>query len=442
MTESSVEKNLIPKRFPIADGDMAVLIMREVGDMVIHLIAEGDGRFDESRLQTAISALMDAQPVLGCRLELGWRWHHWVRRDDLSSLNHVRVVVVEEEKKEEALVQAMVPGLDPEKDPLVQAVILRGATDTLCLRVSHVIADAGGTKQLAYQLSDFYRQLAWREYPDFEPNLHGDRETTQLNEQFGWRDLGRIWKRLLHDVWLRGLPKGKYRLPTKSAAPAEKTYQFARLSEEEFRMLKARCRSLNVTFNDLWIAAHMRAVDRFHPYEGKRRYRFQATADLRRYLPSGEGGGICNLSGFIYLNLGTSLGETFEETARRLHKQTSNLKQNLIGLGDLYHLGRILRMFPAAWTESFLRFGFRNMYKAIAPPYTNMGQVDPQRFVFDDVRLSNVFTTASVTWPPFYVSGVTGFGERMTLSAGFCQSSWSKEENTEFFRLVLEELGL
>jgi NRPS condensation-like uncharacterized protein len=71
-----------------------------------------------------------------------------------------------------------------------------------------------------------------------------------------------------------------------------------------------------------------------------------------------------------------------------------------------------------------------------------MGQVDPQRFVFDDVRLSNVFTTASVTWPPFYVSGVTGFGERMTLSAGFCQSSWSKEENTEFFRLVLEELGL
>jgi len=58
------------------------------------------------------------------------------------------------------LVDFLADPLDYLKGPQVKALLLRSATDTLCLKVCHLAADAWGVKKYADLLAAIYRELA------------------------------------------------------------------------------------------------------------------------------------------------------------------------------------------------------------------------------------------------------------------------------------------
>ncbi len=121
--------------------DRAQFCTRAMCDAQIHCIISFNGRVDMERMSRAVRLTLDAEPVLGCRFVKRWWRPYWERRDDLDSIKLCEFT--EKADIEQEVKQFLTTPIDPCKDPLVQVQILRSVTDTLCIKVNHVVADAG-----------------------------------------------------------------------------------------------------------------------------------------------------------------------------------------------------------------------------------------------------------------------------------------------------------
>ncbi|MFO7697154.1 MAG: hypothetical protein R6X16_08355, partial [Anaerolineae bacterium] len=66
-----------PDRLHSVPGDVVVYYQRVMCSDLLHLVARVDGHLDQPRLRQALRLSLDAQPVLGCHLEMddaGWFW--------------------------------------------------------------------------------------------------------------------------------------------------------------------------------------------------------------------------------------------------------------------------------------------------------------------------------------------------------------------------------
>jgi len=169
--------------------DQAEYLDRVICNQQIQCVIEVGGRVDEARLTRAVRLAYDAEPALGCRFVERRRGPFWQRRDDIDRLVLCTV-------KDCASAGDVAHGLDefllepgdPRRDPLVRVRVLRGETDTACVKVDHIVADTGGAKDLIYLLCEIYERLG--DYPGYEPaaNARGDRSLRQVLERVSLPD--------------------------------------------------------------------------------------------------------------------------------------------------------------------------------------------------------------------------------------------------------------
>lgn len=432
----------MPSRLPAVFGDQALYLMRLMGDMQLHCVVSLDGRIDEGRLSRAMRLVMDAEPVVGCRYELRWWKPRWVRREDLDGLTLCEVREIgPSDRLEREVRDYLADPTDPCVDPMLTAKILRlgNGTDTVCFKLNHLMADAGGTKELMYLLASIYNNLGKDPAYRPEPNLRGRRTFRQLKERFGFKDRLKIWRRAARNHRMRVKPRVHWSVPTSGEAKGPeapgRTYLFLRVGPDTFRAIRAFGLERNATINDVVVAALYRALlDELRPGPDVP-LRMITTADLRRYLKTGQAEAICNLSGFVYLNLGTGPDLSFEELVDRVRDQMTELKADMIGLGDSVVLPAFLRAIPFGWLQRVARRLFLEKPPAmhLEPGLTNMGRIDPARLVFQGLNVRDAFLTPSVAYPPYFILGMTGFGESLTIEAGFCESGFDREMVARLF---------
>ena len=167
----------LPGRIRAPMGDWTMGLLRTVNDATLHVVISLDGPVEEARLARAVRLLLDAEPVLGCRfVPSTWR-PFWQRRDDLD---HVPLCRRIDSPPSAELGTLLADPVDPLRDPLVRLTILRGQTDTLWLRISHLAADGAGARDCAHLLAAIYSALAAD--PEFRPmpNLDGRRSLRQV----------------------------------------------------------------------------------------------------------------------------------------------------------------------------------------------------------------------------------------------------------------------
>ncbi|HEY7386956.1 MAG TPA: hypothetical protein VH640_00480, partial [Bryobacteraceae bacterium] len=128
----------IPQRLPAVALDRLMYVNRLCYDPQLHYVLKLEGRLDEARVRRAVRLAMDAEPVFGCRY-VPRKKPFWERRNDLDSLPLCEVVETTEVQRE--LERFAARPSDATRDPLVEIRIVRGASDSLCLKVSHVPAD-------------------------------------------------------------------------------------------------------------------------------------------------------------------------------------------------------------------------------------------------------------------------------------------------------------
>lgn len=213
------------------------------------------------------------------------------------------------------------------------------------------------------------------------------------------------------------------------------TILIKRLDQNQVRAMKAFAKKHNGTLNDILVAAMIRAlVDMARP-DDDAVIRYVGTVDLRRYLPKGQGESICNLSTFYFLNLGKDIGSGFMEAFARTKQGIDKLKNKYFGLS--FNLFGYLQVwwFPYAWLVAFMRYFFIKgaEIENLAPALTNMGPIDPAKLDFGALSVSYADLIVPIGKPQGFVPGVSGFGDRLTISLGYYESAFKKQDVDAFF---------
>jgi NRPS condensation-like uncharacterized protein len=428
----------IPERFPAASADQAAFLLRGGCDMQTRVVIALAGRIDDARLARALRLVMDAEPVLGCRFVERWWRPIWERRDDLDELDLTTVVPTTAETAEERLQEVLVGEADPAKLPQIRALVLRGETDTIVLKHNHEVADGVGTQEILALWAGFYRALAADPGVRATPNL-GSRSMRQIARAMTLRDKAGIVRRSFRDGRKRRTPPGNWRVPSRDGEPIARRFVLRRVEGERFRQVVAFAGETGVSVNDVLVAAYFRALKGFARPDPNLPARMRMPANLRRHLPSGKGEAVCNLSSGFVIHLGNDVGATLADTARKVFSEIRSQVDDYIGLGDWALLPLVFHGVPYAWLRRLIGRTTERIAKNPLPPhFSNVGRLTAPEF--GGPAVTDVAMLGPVLYPPHFEFVVSGFGESLTASAGFCETGITRQEVGELIDRFVGEL--
>lgn len=442
----------IPARQRCVASDRAISLLRESCDAQVHVVVRLAGHVEERRLARALCLLLYTEPVLGSRIVPGRR-PFWERLPDLDRLPFCDLVEPAAPgaagEAEETRYLASSP--DSERLPMLRLrVFRRPEGDTLALKVNHLATDGGGSKECAYRLCALYNNLA--DAPDLDPtpNLSGRRSLRQVADQLGlWERLD-LLRRFVAEQRRRRRPARFWRVPyregcVRGAAATGRTYLRRRIDGEAFRRAKAYGADHEATVNDLVNAAYVDGLLSWIRPAADVPLRLRNTVDLRRYLPGGRTEAVCNCSSFTYQNLGPACagGTDLPTLVSRVREEMRAQKAGPLGLPDWAVTAPVLHLVDE---ERIARFVRTHMVagkapEALTPSLSNIGRIHPERLWFGAARPVDAFATASVAYPPFWVVCATGFGDSLTLSAGFCESGLAPGDVSRLLDRMVEQLS-
>ena len=406
-------------QYKTASQDLMNFITRANADQQLHVIFYCRGRLDENLLARAMRIAMDCEPVLGCRFIQHGNRTTWERRDDLDRLALCPVVATQ--MSEPALMAFVTQPADPSCDPLVQARLFRGPQDdTLCLKVNHVVADGGGTKEAAYLVCACYNRLL--EDPTYTPALGRPGARSQLGffRQAGLKNMIQYRPRTFK------LRSSQFSLPIQATDAPQRAFGLRRLSASQFQALKDYGRRHGATINDLILTALYRAFfDLSTPPQGIP-LPVQVSIDLRSFLPPAHPQTICNLSGGLFPAIEYRPGETFADTLEQVKAQMQRWKSRRPGL-----TGAML--IELAMLQGFTRANamVANMTKAntgqVNPLLlSNFGALDAARLRLGPTEIQDVTLLGPIMLRNGFMLTASTYNQQMTLASGYCTGRLSR----------------
>jgi NRPS condensation-like uncharacterized protein len=217
------------------------------------------------------------------------------------------------------------------------------------------------------------------------------------------------------------------------ALPFILTYKLPR---SRFHVLKDYSKKRHVTINDIILAAYFRALYRVLGRHQDKSLAIPCAIDLRRFLPEGKAGAICNLTATIICDIGADVGDSFDATVVKVKRDMDEKKNNFSGLGGLAMLGVLIKLLPYEIAKKLFRDKFINPLIFL----TNIGVIDRGRLVFDNLQVSDAFVTGSIKYPPYFQLALTSFNESITFSVAIYGSDNDREQVRNFFSMMNDEL--
>jgi NRPS condensation-like uncharacterized protein len=403
-------------------------------DEQLHYVLKFKGHLDEVLFRRAIRVAMDAEPVFGCRY-VPDKKPYWERRNDLDSLRLCDVVETDDVQRE--LERFAARPSDATRDPLVEACIVRDASDSLCLKVNHVPTDGAGAKELLYLIAGLYRALEKDPSYRAAPNL-GHRGFGQLFRRFGWR---RSLAAITHPPLAP--PKNVWQFPTGDLQDIG-TRKFAarRLDPLQSKALREYAIETGGTLNDVLLAALFRALWRFLDFACDLPQPVWVPVDFRGYLPSGKTGAICNYIGMMYPALSRIHGEPFEGTLQRL-------QQNSLSAENRERFALFFSLLIALTHHCFLeRRGLRMERiarktletRSTAVHFSNNRTLSLPKLDFGlPIIDADQFVSAAI--PPGLLLAVLLFRGSIKFAITYFDRAMKTEDVERFFDIFLEELS-
>ena len=383
-----------------------------------------DGRLNWDKLTRAVRLSLDSEPVLGCRIRDTGPQAVWEPRTDLDTLELCSQTDASGSANAvEAEVQRFVGELyDFDRHCQLRVRVIHADTDTLCIKAEHAATDAAGMKRYTRLLAQIYNDLFHYRNHVPQPARWENRSLEQVLQSPAAAPF--LAKEITEPAeWVA--------LPYQSAPAGPPEVLVRRLSPERFSLLKKYARKQQATVNDVLLTAYARAIG------PRARLRDQCvainmTTDLRRYLPAGDSGAVCNLSGMNPVIFPFQPAETFEETLCKVSNETKKIKQNGPGLQSAQG------MFPLAaanFPELNSAFGqsFEQMRQSgyTNPWFSNLGIMADRPLEFGLQAVVDYYMVGPALYSPGLILLAGTYADTLTLTFNYFpatfDASWFKK---------------
>jgi NRPS condensation-like uncharacterized protein len=385
-------------------------------DQTIRLLMELDGTLDVPRLRHALRHLLESEPVLQCRFVPGLFRAYWRSRDDVDELETSPRLelcsLVRTDDPRGAARQFMTAGIDPRVDPLVQIGVFRAATDTICVKVSHVAMDGGGLKKLMERLTTAYRGLARDPGSVLPLDLALDRDQGQVLSGFSFRERMRAF-------FTQPFHEKRWHFPFLDGEPSEITFSERTLSLR-VPELSARAKARGATLTDALITGFVRSVFALTETPVAVPLPFTVTIDLRRYHEDPESLGICNLSSLAWIELVHTADVAFADTLAAVHDAFLATMADAPGVG----LAMVMEIASVLGAAAFiasnrLRIRMARREGREFPSLSNIGVLDPKAMDFGHLRMTRARLWGPVIYPPTFYLIVGSFEDQLYYTVSY-----------------------
>jgi len=430
----------LPRRLPARTEDVALHMMAALSVPQIHGVLDFDGPLDGPRLKRALRLLLDAEPVLGCRFVARWwrpYWHRIAPRV-LDAAVLLREQTAGGPYREALTADFLAETMPADVGPRIAALWLRDDPgDRLVLKIHHQAADAGGIKEVLYRLAALYRALG--DDPEHVPSPRtGTRSLRQVFRPLLPRAIPGLLLRMLRDTSAGTWPPRHMHPPMGNDLRGTPSFRALHVPSDRMDALRAAFPS--ATINDLVTAAVLRALAGVAHWKGREALRIWSTVDLRRYLPDGKADGLSNLSGFMYLNVGTRLGDRYEDTLSTVKAALDRIKGLYPGLGYALTTWLFMGPLPLGLIDTIMPLLRRVMLSKMPPVLTNMGAIDDEALDLGEPKLRSAHLVVPTSHPPGLILGVSGFRGGVTLTVGHFASALPAESLETLLAAIDKEL--
>jgi NRPS condensation-like uncharacterized protein len=410
-------------------------------DTHLHVRVDVPGRLVAPRLRRALEVLARSVPALGAHFERRWwrcRWQldpapDW-RIDEHHDVSH------DAAEEHEATLYA--EPFEPHTSLPVRMVLLHlPEHDRLLLRVSHLLADGGGTKNLCYRIAQCYRMVgddpAWVCPP--VPHPH---PLPRLISCFELRRLPAMIRGALEELF-DNRPMRPMLVPMGPPGPGVARFRALHLPAARVARLRERWRARGVTLNDLAIAAFTRAVVLCFPESNAQRTHaaLVATADLRQYHPPLRD--VCNYSALRPLVFGRLPLPAPEDNLARVVATTGPWKRGRTGVLLGIPAMAVLSILPHAIIRAFLH---RFLGRLITPEgactgLTNIGPIDDAALDFGDGPCTAAMVISPLAPTPTMIAAVTGCAGALDFTVAFRDPQLDPARAQQLIEAVDRELA-
>lgn len=412
------------KRIKAEPFDIMQYFYGAVHEPLIHALIRLSGRTDEAALKAAVTLSMNAVPILRCCFNTAGRRPFW----DIRGFTGEDVVhVVETDPADSGQAEKLLTStMDLEREPQLRIYILRlNDFDTLCIICSHLVCDGAGFKEYLYLLSKLYTAYVNGEAA---PSLcAGPRGTGQLFAGFSAIQKLRI---AFQKYDLSALKQqATYRLQGDAGNPFFVTRDIEKV---DVAGIKEAARSYGATINDMLLAAYIRVLSR---KTGERRIVMPCPADLRKYLPSHNDHGICNLTTNYLCDICVAEGDSFERTVKQVSEQMRKQKESTACLKSVMMLEAVF----CFMTFHALKRTFHKLFTIPVLSYTNLGVIDKEGLCFG-APVTDMHLTGAIKYAPYFQLAVSTSGGVMTLSCNMYGTRDARDTIEDFLKDVHCEL--
>jgi NRPS condensation-like uncharacterized protein len=428
----------IPKRFPTRSADRALAGMLGPVTCVIQLEMGFDYKLDEKRLEKAVSLITDRVPLLGCRF-VPKKFRPYFERLEIERFRLFHLTLDQAEfnafRNER---------MDFFSGPQIAACLHRSySKDRFLIKVSHLVCDAAGVKEIAGELSKIFNQL--KDDPDFkpEPDIVDYRGFWQIFRQVPWYAIPRIIYNYMCEIYGSNFPGQSHVVPMQKVLGDKIQLSTKHIDETQFACLDAYSKKKHASINDVLVTAVIRALSKTGNFKPGQALRLGMAVDLRRYLPGKKARSIANFSSLELFNYGENVEKDFESTLIRVAQKTNKRKSSWLGLSAFVSTYPILWSLPFSVLKVAGSKGWE--IKSSNPNsfdwLTNMGVIQKEKVNFDGEPSTAWLMVPGCVLPMLFF-GCSSYNGMLTFSWSIGQDETNERVTKTFFDLVISELPL
>ncbi len=435
-----------PETLPAVKDDLFLYSGRRVSNITNHLVIEFNETIQVDLLKKAFKLSIQSETILQYKFQVPTlRKPRWVLDKDIDPDSLFEFVEANDSDDMESLSKEFLHiVLHPLQDNQIKLRLIRHESDKLIIKINHIAADGGAMAEYTSRLADTYSNLL-NDQSYIPKNISGDRSLDQIYKQFSFKEKLNIIPYSFKVIRNRMFPRGNWSLPLKNGSDHDPKFLKSTIENNSYVRLKSFCKHNGLTVNDTITALYIRALyGLIKPPKGTP-IRMVSTISLRRYLPSGVGQALCNLSSVLIINIGHKLGENLAHTSKKVHDEVEWQKNSYLGLNS--HRSSPLNLvslpYPIVSTINtiFGLFGFLIIDSAKLPPlFSNTGRFTEKNFNFEGTSIKNLYFYAPVSYYPVSFVSATGFESKINICATFNEDVIAEKIMQSIFSTIEEEI--